>query len=255
MTVLRGEKAKSHFKGKSVALVGRAASILEHDEEIDKLFAGTQDLEPLRKIVEGKRVIYVGPSPTLKGRGMGEFIDSFDVVVRSNNMYKVPEELWVDYGKRCDVACFNNHFIRCSEVDVQHIINDNIKIFSKISVKTQKSFVGKFVANKLGQPVFVDEEGGFKEKKPQALTTGLHFVKLILLCQPSVLHFTGVDFYLSDVPHVYSYASNKRINEMFSKYHNRDSEIAFFLNHLSHNEKLEIDDFLSDLLMKRGLLC
>jgi hypothetical protein len=32
MTVLRGEKAKSHFKGKSVALVGRAASILEHGD-------------------------------------------------------------------------------------------------------------------------------------------------------------------------------------------------------------------------------
>ena len=65
--------------------------------------------EQFAKLVEGKRVAYVCPSPHLKGKKMGEYIDSFDLVVRVNQAYHMREEDWEDYGKRTDILmnCLN----------------------------------------------------------------------------------------------------------------------------------------------------
>jgi len=67
--------------------------------------------ENFSKLVSGKRVAYVGPSPHLEGKGMGALIDSYDLVVRINQSYHMPEELWKDYGSRTDILmnCMNEH--------------------------------------------------------------------------------------------------------------------------------------------------
>jgi len=65
----------------------------------------------LEKILRGKKIAYVCPSPHLKGLGMGSFIDSHDLVVRVNLAYHQPESDWKDYGKRTDIVvnCLNIH--------------------------------------------------------------------------------------------------------------------------------------------------
>jgi choline kinase len=57
------------------------------------------------KIFEDKKIIVVGPSPSLQGQNLGGFIDSFDLVIKINNGYKLNPK---DYGSRCDVLfhCF-----------------------------------------------------------------------------------------------------------------------------------------------------
>ena len=51
------------------------------------------ELEPeLLNLVKGKRVAFVCPSPHLIGQGMGEFIDSFDLVVRVNQGFAPTED-------------------------------------------------------------------------------------------------------------------------------------------------------------------
>lgn len=57
--------------------------------------------EDLRQIVEGKNVCIVGPSGYLVGKGLGKYIDSFDVVCRVNELYPFFYE--EDYGSRTDV--------------------------------------------------------------------------------------------------------------------------------------------------------
>tara|TARA_R110002020_G_scaffold230067_1_gene440833 strand:+ start:2445 stop:3320 length:876 start_codon:yes stop_codon:yes gene_type:complete len=65
--------------------------------------------EEFAKLVKGKRVAYVCPSPHLRGMKMGAHIDSYDLVVRVNQAYDMPEEDWEDYGKRTDILmnCLN----------------------------------------------------------------------------------------------------------------------------------------------------
>tara|TARA_Y100000590_G_C15631160_1_gene981255 strand:- start:486 stop:1265 length:780 start_codon:yes stop_codon:yes gene_type:complete len=58
----------------------------------------------LKDYFENKRVIVVGPSPHLVGKNYGEFIDSFDLVVRINEL-GVISGMAKDYGSRTDI-CF-----------------------------------------------------------------------------------------------------------------------------------------------------
>jgi|TARA_R110000850_G_scaffold100323_1_gene207566 hypothetical protein len=68
----------------------------------------------LEKLISGKRLAFIGPAPSLNGQGLGEMIDSYDLVVRINTAYHMPEELWKDYGKRTDIliSCLNFNKIR-----------------------------------------------------------------------------------------------------------------------------------------------
>lgn len=56
----------------------------------------------IEEMLNGKRVIFVAPSSHLMGKGLGEWIDSFDVVCRCNKMPAF-DNLYADYGRRCDI--------------------------------------------------------------------------------------------------------------------------------------------------------
>jgi hypothetical protein len=53
--------------------------------------------------VNNKKVIIVGPAQYLNGKGMGKFIDSYDIIVRLNNSYPIKKESFADLGSRTDV--------------------------------------------------------------------------------------------------------------------------------------------------------
>lgn len=67
-----------------------------------------------KNFLKGKRVIFVGPGPMLKGSGKGSWIDSFDVVIRTNNFINLLDspEIRKDYGSKCHVLYVNRQFYR-----------------------------------------------------------------------------------------------------------------------------------------------
>lgn len=64
--------------------------------------------------LKDKSVILVGPAPTLRGKNKGDWINSFDVVVRTNGaiMLLDNEDFVKDYGSRCDILYSNVQFHR-----------------------------------------------------------------------------------------------------------------------------------------------
>lgn len=60
-----------------------------------------------KKFLAGKTVALVGPADTLKGKGMGSFIDGHDVVVRINHALPLPKVLQADVGSRTDILYHN----------------------------------------------------------------------------------------------------------------------------------------------------
>ena len=65
--------------------------------------------------LKDKRVIFVGPAPNLLNTNKGDWIDSFDVVIRTNNWFYMIEEYpeyEYDYGTRCEVLYTNAQFAR-----------------------------------------------------------------------------------------------------------------------------------------------
>jgi hypothetical protein len=55
------------------------------------------------ELLKDKKVIVVGPSPSLEGKGLGEYIDSFDLVIRINKAFPVEEGQQKDIGSRTDI--------------------------------------------------------------------------------------------------------------------------------------------------------
>jgi hypothetical protein len=60
----------------------------------------------LNSLLEGKRVVIVGPAHYLTGQSRGHLIDEYDVVIRPNQFY-VPTNLYQDYGSRTDIMFHN----------------------------------------------------------------------------------------------------------------------------------------------------
>jgi len=57
----------------------------------------------LNNLLKNKKVIIVGPSPHLQNMKKGSFIDSFDCVIRINEI-GINHNLYEDYGSRTDVS-------------------------------------------------------------------------------------------------------------------------------------------------------
>lgn len=56
-----------------------------------------------------KKIIIVGPDTQLVGKGMGVFIDSFDIVVRHNTVFEYlpfDDKLRHDFGSKCNILYF-----------------------------------------------------------------------------------------------------------------------------------------------------
>ena len=57
----------------------------------------------LQEILDGKTVAIVGPSFHINGQNLGNYIDSFDVVVRVGFLEEPTEIAMKDYGSRTDI--------------------------------------------------------------------------------------------------------------------------------------------------------
>ena len=68
----------------------------------------------------GKRVVLVGPAPSIVGSQQHDLIESYDVVVRLNHALPVPENLFCDIGRRTDVLC--------STVKIPKSLNPDLKL-------------------------------------------------------------------------------------------------------------------------------
>lgn len=153
--------------------------------------------EDYEKYINGKRVIFVGPSPIMIGRGLGEWIDSFDVVVRTNHFPVVMngnKNLEIDYGRKCDVLYVNMQYYhkirpmpgelykcmgikwlcmkRCKDVDFRRL-----KTFCHMRV-IQKS--AKYVDRFIKSPLM-----------------GCIIIYDLSECFPAEISVAGIDFYQS----------------------------------------------------------
>src|SRR5262245_53939599 len=62
------------------------------------------------EFLRDKRVVLVGPGPTVVGTAQGAFIDGHDVVVRLNHALPIPKAMEADVGSRTDILYHNLDF-------------------------------------------------------------------------------------------------------------------------------------------------
>lgn len=155
----------------------------------------------ISKNFENKRVVLVGPSPHLINKGLGKFIDSFDTVVRVNEL-GVSKNYYSDYGSRTDVA-----FLSISEESID-IYREMLK---RVDIKNLKLVVSprdRFNFNPLDNSSSQEVENFYKE-----LNLGVSFLQLtepsfnkkceLFDCNPSTGALTIYELLNSNIKELY----------------------------------------------------
>jgi len=148
------------------------------------------------KAIQGKRVIFVGPSRTLTGSRKAKWINSFDFVVRTNGAFPVSENNKPDFGWKCDGMYVNASYAR-----MVHPLP--VEEYEKLGVK--------FLSFKAGIPKEPDllnynrhlmvrsflYSGQELKSKVKGLLSGSAILNDILKYKPKEFWVTGLDFYMS----------------------------------------------------------
>ena len=79
--------------------------------------------------LKNKSVVVVGPSPYLIGKERGEFIDSFDVVIRMNKGWKISPDLIKDYGSKTTIRwhCMMEHEKNGGPYDIEGMLDYGVE--------------------------------------------------------------------------------------------------------------------------------
>lgn len=146
--------------------------------------------------IKDKSVCFVGAAPILKGKNLGGFIDSFDIVVRTNGSISLieREEFIKDYGKRIDVLYTNNQFYReMSPLPIDGYVKKGIKYLRMKTCKLKdfNSF------NKRINTRIINETMSKVNKVNPSATMGAYIFTDILKFKPKRLYVTGIDFFAS----------------------------------------------------------
>lgn len=154
-------------------------------------------------LVDGKRVVLVGPSPHLEGLGRGEEIDQYDVVCRVNEL--MPIGLEADYGSRTDVVfhcCGMPALQRYASTASKHSdLASTVKLL--VCPQAEETKQGNMVQNweKIGlQTPFhhVGQVWWYKACREIGVASNTGLLALMLLLKeysPAEVHVTGFSFY------------------------------------------------------------
>jgi hypothetical protein len=147
--------------------------------------------------IAGKRVAFVGACPNLTGKKTGEFIDGFDVVVKTNgSVFLASPEYNSDYGSRVDVLYTNHQFYREMRGEFHKFPLLGVQYLRMKSCKPDDLPVLRkmFPADIITQAI---------ENVNRTVTSalmGCYLIQDILQCKPAELYLTGIDFFATKKP-------------------------------------------------------
>lgn len=174
-------------------------------------------MEKLYNLISDKRVVLVGPSGHLVGKGIGSVINSCDVVCRVNDI--LPFGYEIDYGDRTDVVFYN-----CSSRSLKWFEEktDRYKDINKIklvvcpTIKADHAWKDSVVSNFesinkynldflwIGKDKY-DEYSRLVGVEPNA---GIISMMMLLECFPRELFITGFSFFAEGVKYDQVYYSD-----------------------------------------------
>tara|TARA_R110002072_G_scaffold32307_4_gene98807 strand:+ start:12509 stop:13477 length:969 start_codon:yes stop_codon:yes gene_type:complete len=228
----------------------------------------------LAELLKGKRVAYVCPSPHLEGKGMGHIIDSYDLVVRVNQGYKLTEEEKKDYGSRTDILfnCCNIRKLLALKDDAEYLKKLGLKFFvcanlSMWDIDRTENFLNE-ISHTANMPWYNIDDGylfNLYREVGTICNTGLVGILELLNYDVEELYVTGMTFFnMSQFGRVYtdSYhdgavefgtiTSNPEREptetELRMDIHNQPRQIEYFQRILDehHGSKLFVDEYLME---------
>lgn len=203
--------------------------------------------------LKGKRVVLVGPAGYLKGRGRGEEIDAYDVVVKMNWGETLPA---ADYGARTDVLY--KRLLKLGHADhilVEEYVAAGVRYLIAVETRASASRAA-YLKQTLGDaiPWFVDGKtrAQIMREMTGAPLLGLIAIRQLLSYEIASLTVVGCDLYETGYAEGYGgepYRSYMRRPEgtMGSKHH-ADSQLAWLTKEITRDSRLSFDGPLTLVL-------
>lgn len=202
------------------------------------------------------RVALVGPSPNIEGLGLGDTIDSYDMVVRVNTSYLATQTHPNDYGKRIDAVYFTRDITRCARMRVD--LKDSVLQATNTKfINTLISTVRFYDKEGLDVPttnIFDTTSEKFHEKVGygQEQNTGTKAALHLLCHYPDIteLFIVGYSFHLGKKPYVMG--DLKEIYSMARKIlygrHKGQNEITYFCDVIMDDERVNLHQTVKDAI-------
>jgi len=213
------------------------------------------------KLLKGKRVALVASGSSLKDSGRGDFVDSFDVVIRLNRALPVPTNIQTDVGKRTDVL-YNtldtfpdaggpidgNLWKSCG---VKYVCSTYPKseyfTHPEWSEGLNDIIPTRWMRDEVYHPI--------REKMKYRPNSGITALADLLSFDIKEVHLLGMDFYrtLYDTDYLIHGATIESIEEHFAENvvdrHDPDSMYLYFKNEMYPNDdRIIIDNYFKDIL-------
>jgi len=208
----------------------------------------------------GKRIIIVGPAGYLQGKGLGEWIDSFDIVVRIN--HAIPIKYPKDYGSRTDVLYHilshrggdgfhkvlvsKNEILLWKKEKLQWLVSKH-EAMSKRIRDMEKIIDGNLqwiTLTRMFNRRVRSMVGGSKTPN-----TGTYAVIHLLEKNIKELQITGFDFYRTGVYTGYGdIKSNEDAIKVNKIWHELEPQVEYFRKIYKRDVRLKIDDTLKGIL-------
>ena len=211
--------------------------------------------------IENKKIIIVGPAGYLQGKGLGKYIDSFDIVVRINHAIPILNK--IDYGARTDVLYHILSRRGKDGIHKKYITEEEIKEWKKNKVvwlisrhddRSKRIQALKHYLN--GNVDWITIKSNFynklKKETGKAPNTGILTIMHILSLKPKTVNVIGFDFYKSGVYEKYGdIKDNENAGVVNAVWHDVEEQIIYLKKILQENDNLIIDDYFKDVIYKK----
>ena len=176
------------------------------------------DIEEIIEYVKNKRVIIVGNNNTVVQENNGDFIDSFDVVVRLN--HAVPQK---NLGKRTDIWAFFYKSIDCQYAEYKKF---NPKYILRGCDLVDSRLKDKFSIVKLPSDKLK------KHFEPNLPSTGMLVTSFFSFYTKTQIYLIGFDFFKTKTFYNSSPVAHR--------WHNGDKEKLWINTMIEENKNIEI---------------
>lgn len=219
----------------------------------------------LSKYLRNKRVVLVGPAPSIIGSNQGKLIDDYDVVVRLNKAVPVPSKLKNDIGTRTDILynCMNPSDECGGPISISVLKKKNVRFLvgafppiEKIGsqrMRLKKDVMDFFSKNRLRYNNFCyTDKGHFNKlwREVKLPNTGIMAITDLLRFPIKELYITGITFFKGGYYSQYRKYDEKGVLEHMKKFglHKPDRQLKYMARELSNDKRVKMDTTLEQII-------
>ena len=213
--------------------------------------------------IKNKRVAIVGPSKNTEGKKKGEYIDSFDIVVRLNKTFSIPDKLQEDIGSKINIL-YNSMNTQdfpgennINKTRLKSLIKHHIQYIScpyPFIYPYDKDIVKFMETNKNRLPFHIINVNLYKILLNNINTrpyTGTSAIFDLLSFNIKELYITGIDCYINKYYKEYRSINNRDLRHLRNNSIHNSYRQLIFLKQLSLNDsRIRLDDFLENYFFK-----